>query len=685
MARVGLEFRAALRAVRRAPAFAAVAILTLALGLGATTLMFSIVDQALIRPLGFANENRLVYVVNPGALRYDAISPPEFFAWQREMHAFEAMGTYVWSAANLTGGTAPVRLRIADVTANWFALLGVRMQLGRGFLPGEEGLGAPKVAVLSDALWRGQFGADAGVVGGRILLDGTPYTVVGVAEPHAVLPDGADLWRPMALPAAMLACRVCPFFWGPVARLRPGVSLEQARQELRTVATRVRAQFPASQRTNVDAYDLVPLRRHIVGNTRMPLLVSLGAVACLLLITCANVATLQLARATARSAELGIRIALGASRGRIIRLVLAESVALALMGGVLGTLLAAWGVHALRGVGLGSLPLLDGVGIRASVVVVTVAVSAATGVLFGLAPALHAMRTGSAQAVRSAGRGASPGRTALRLRDAFVVAQLSLAVPLVIAAALLGKSLARLAAVDPGFRPENLVLFTLALPQCGTIWAPDSTCAGVVGSHYDSPAAMNAFVDQLVRRLRALPGTQAAAVGSGIPFTRGAENQTRVRIVGRAAVDGYPNAAELKTVTPDYFATLGIPVLRGRGFAATALLLAAVGVAGLIAYAMRERRRELGIRLALGARHESVIRLALGWGLRPAVIGLGIGVALSLAGSRVLHNLLYGVRPTDAATYGVVCAALLAIALVASLVPAQRAARVDPMETLRAE
>jgi hypothetical protein len=663
--------------------------------------------------LGFANEDWLVYVMNPGALRYDAISPPEFFAWQREMHAFEAMGTYVWSAANLTGGTAPVRLRIADVTSNWFALLVARMQLGRGFLPGEEGLGAPKVAVLSDALWRGQFGADAGVVGGRIFLDGTPYTVVGVAEPHAVLPDGADLWRPMALPAAMLACRVCPFFWGPVARLRPGVSLEQARRELRTVATRVRAQFPASQRTNVDAYDLVPLRRHIVGGTRMPLLVSLGAVACLLLIACANVATLQLARATARSAELGIRIALGASRGRIILLVLTESVALALMGGVLGTLLAAWGVHALRGVGLGSLPLLDGVGIGASVVVVTVAVSAATGVLFGLAPALHAMRTGSARAVRSAGRGASPGRTALRLRDAFVVAQLSLAVPLVIAAALLGKSLARLAAVDPGFRPDNLVLFTLALPQCGTIWAPDSTCAGVVGSHYDSPAAMNAFVDQLVRRLRALPGTQAgdtksthleatpapalyrpfaqsptpwitAVVRSTAPFG------ALVAAV-RAQVASLDKAVPLAgaTRTEDAIATSAAAqwlVAAGvGGFAATALLLAAVGVAGLIAYAMRERRWELGIRLALGARHESVIRRALGWGLRPAVIGLGIGVALSLAGSRVLRNLLYGVPPTDAATYGAVCGAFLAIALVASLIPAQRASRVDPMETLRAE
>jgi putative ABC transport system permease protein len=269
------DIRIALRGFRRAPGFALTTVLTLALAIGAVTVMFSVVNGVLLRPLPFAAEDRLVWAVNRGVRPYDAVSPPDFADWRAQIGSFDAMGTYILSTANLTGSNEPVRLATADVTSNWFSMLGVRMPLGRGFVSSEDGFGAAKVVVLSDALWRTQFGADRGVLSRTVLLDGTPYAVIGVAPPRFTFPERPDLWRPMTLGPTMLTQRGGRRFWGPVARLKPGITFEQARGDLHAVTARLHAEYPDAE-TGL-AYDVVPLRQHLVGNTRVALFVLLGA------------------------------------------------------------------------------------------------------------------------------------------------------------------------------------------------------------------------------------------------------------------------------------------------------------------------------------------------------------------------------------------------------------------------
>jgi putative ABC transport system permease protein len=811
MANLWQDLTYALRGIRRAPGFAITTVLTLALAIGAVTVMFSVVNGVLLRPLPFEAEDRLVWVVNRGVRPYDAVSPIDLTDWREQTHSFEGMGGYIQSTANLTGGTEAVRLATADVTSNWFAMLGARLTLGRGFEPNEEGIGAPKVVVLSDALWRTQFGADRGVLDRTILLDGEPYTVIGVAPPAFTFPERPDVWRPVALPPALLTARGGRRFWGPVARLKPGVTLDQARIDLHAITERLRAQFPDAE-TGL-AYDVIPLRQHVVGNARTALVVLLGAVACLLLIACANIATLVLLRATSRSSEMAIRVALGARPRRIALQLLAESLLLALLGGMGGVLIAEWGVHTLMLVAIDKLPLVESVVVDGRVLVFAFAITVCTGLLFGLVPALHASGADAPVTLQSGTRGASARKGASRLRNALVIAEVALAVPLLIGATLLGKSFVRLLDVSPGFRPAQVVRFDVNLPFCTKATAADSVVVAGHGRCYASPAAFRAFTDELIRGLKAQPGTQAAAVGFGVPFSEWVTNQTIVAIDGRppSPID-HPNSAESKYVTPEYFAALGIPILRGRvfsesdsptaqrvvvvskafadsyisgedpigkvvhdygeivgvvgdtkafhlgsapepgiyqaweqvtpawmtvvirstaeagavmaaarkqvasldaslpvyhmmrmedavvasadaprleawvvgGFSATALLLAVIGIYGLIAYAVGERRRELGIRIALGAEPQRVVRLFVGEGVRLVAIGIGIGGVVAVGGSGAIHSLLYGIGPTDMLSYGEACAVFLAVALVASWVPARRAARVDLVEVLRA-
>ena len=801
----------AARSFRKSPGLSASIVLILALAIGASTTVFSVVNGVLLDPLPFANADRLVWTVNRGRRPYDAMSPPDYADWGRLVTSFESVGTWTESAATLTGGLEPAHLSVADVSRGWFSMLGAPLALGRGFRPGEEGVGAPKVAVLSDALWRTQFGADPGVVGRTVDLDGTPYTVVGVASRQFDFPEATDLWRPLAV-GAIAQCRGCRIFHGPLALLKRGVTFSQAGREAQVVAADLRARYPAPE--NGVEYDIQPLRAHLEGDTRTPLIVLLAAVGSLLLIACANIATLLLARAANRETEFGIRLALGAGGRRMASQLLAESLLLALVGGAMGVVLAVLGVHEVVAAQMAELPHLGPIAIDWRVIAFTLAITVATGVLFGLAPAFHAAGTDPVRSLGAGTRGTSATRNFTRMRRGLVAAELALVVPLVVGASLLGKSFGRLVAVDPGFDASHVVRFDLTLPGCGSTWAPDTTCANVQGPRYDSPEVQSVFSSELLRRLRAMPGTRSAAIAMGAPFTAWAHNQSILGIEGAAPPpEGSPNVVELKMVSPGYFATLGVPVLRGRafdagdrwkgrpvaivsdgtvkayfagenpigktlngwgevvgvvgdtkteglngapepavyvpyaqhpaawmtvlvhsaepvsvvmadaraqvaaidntlpvfhmmpyqeavdasaapaglaarvvsGFASIALLLAVIGIYGLMAFTVRARERELGIRVALGAQGRDVVALVIGDGIPLIVAGMSIGLLLTLVGSRVLRGYLYAVTPRDPVTYAVACAALVVVALVANWIPALRAGRIDPTITMRAE
>lgn len=801
----------ALRSFRKTPGVAATIVVTLALAIGASTTMFSVVNGVLLNPLPVANSDRLVWSVNHGRRPYDAMSPPDFHDWGRDVSSFEATATWVKSQAALGDAGQPLQLAIADVTDNWFSMLGVRMQLGRGFTTGEEGLGKPKIAVLGDALWRSQFGADPAVVGRTIRLDGTQYTVIGVAQPRFDFPDAAQLWRPMAL-GPRPECRGCRIFHGPLALLKRGVPFERARAESRAATARLHVLYPADE-DGLD-YDIQPLHEHFVGDTRAPLVVLLIAVGCLLLIACANVATLLLARANARATEIGVRMALGASRRRVATQLLVESTVLALAGGALGVLLSVWATHAIVAMRLQSIPSLADIAVDARVLIASLVATMAAGIIFGMAPAFQASHTDIVGALKSGSRGATGSRASSRVRGTLLVAEVALVVPLLIGASLLVQSFTRLLSQPVGFNADQVVRFELSLPWCGTIWAPDTTCAGVLNPRYMAPGATYRFAQTLVASLRSMPGAADAAIGFGVPFTAFAKQQNTVVIEGFAPPPAEsPNVVEQKTVTPHYFATLGIPIVRGRdfndddrgggppvaiisegaakayfggqnpigkvleeqgtvvgvvgntktqalagepepavyvplaqastpwltvlvrakgnlattmsaaraqvaaidpllpvtrlgvmrddveasaartrlamsllaGFAAAALALAMLGIYGLVAYTVRAREREVGIRIALGARHADIVSLIVRVGVVPIGVGVASGVLLSIVASGALRKVVFGIAPTDALTYGATVVALSGMAALASWWPARRATRIDPLTAMRPE
>jgi putative ABC transport system permease protein len=807
------DIRYAVRSLSRAPGFVTVTILTLALGIGGTTGIFGLVRGVLFAPLPFANADRMVFAVNRGTRPGNDISALDFVDWREQLHRFDAVGVYTRGSANLTGGVEPVRFSIADVSANWFPMLGVALTLGPGFTPRDD-ISVPQLTVvLSDGAWRQQFGADPGVIGRTVLLDGTSYEIVGVAPPRFTFPDHPDLWRPLVVDptSGQAKCRGCRFLSGPVGRLAPGVSFQEGRQEILAVTTRLHEQYaPAEAGVR---FDIIPLRDHLVDRARPALLVLLGGVACLLIIACANVATLMLARAATRAPEIGVRVAIGADRWRIGRQLLVESLLLASIGAALGLALAAWGLRAVITARLGGLPLLEDVTIDIPVLVVAMAVTITTGVLCGLAPLAQVAGANGAAALRSQARGTSMSKGTARVRAGLVIAEIALAVPLLIGAALLGQSLYRLMAADAGFKPEHLVRLDIALPQCGTRWAPDSTCAISRDNRYMSSTQILNFTNDLLSRLRALPGTEQVSVAAGAPFSDWASGQTFAQIEGVPEAPDARRIALIKVVSRDYFATLGIPLRSGRlftpddrpqsppvalvdeafvraflptddpigkavtnvgrivgvvgdtknadlitavrptmyvsadqgavpfmtvlirstaapggvltaarrqlaaidntvtpyhvmtmedavrgasasprvnawlvsTFAIGALLLAMIGIYGIMSYGVRARRRELGLRVALGAPRGRIIRLVLGNGIRMTAIGTGIGLIISLLGCRALRSLLFDVAPTDVSTYAVVCSVVGIVAVMAAWVPALRAAAVDPMIAMRIE
>jgi putative ABC transport system permease protein len=802
------DLRYALRALRKSPGFTLVAALTLALGIGANSAIFSVVNAVLLRPLPYREPERLV-TVNHFYPSFNGLQAPVsaggFVDYQNRTRSFERMAVESGWNPNLTGRGDPERISGAQVSGQFFATLGVPAALGRALRPDEDAPGRQGVVVLSDGFWRRRFGADPSAVGQTLTLNGEPHEIVGV------MPRGfrdffvreAELWRPLALTAEQTSSGRTNEWLSLVARLKPGVALEQAKSEMHTFATQLKREdadsYPADWTLTVTS-----LREQGTGNVRPALLVLFGAVGFVLLIACANVANLLLARAAGRSREVAVRTALGAQRGRIVRQLLTESVVLAVGGGLLGLALAWFGVSALGALVPGGVPG-DSLGIDPPVLVFALVLSLATGLLFGLAPALQASRGGLQETLREGGRGAAGDRGAQTMRRSLIVAEVALALVLLAGAGLLMKSFARLQSVDPGFEPSNVLMATVALPQV----------------KYPADTQQIAFFDQLLPRLAALPNVRAVGVITSPPFS-GSGWTRSFDVEGYQAPANQPGPwGEFKVISPGYPQSMGVPLRRGRLFteqdgpgsprvalvdeelarrywpnedpigrriilnaggaseqrlevvgvlghvkqqglddearvqlyvpyrqmgvssmvvavrttgdplnavslvrsavlgvdkdqpisqvrtmesqladsvgqrrlsmmllalfAGFALLIACVGLYGVTAYSVTQRTREIGVRMALGARGSQVVGAFVRDGLRLTLVGLAVGGVAALAGGRLIASQLYEVHPGDPLTLGITAVVLGTVALLASYVPARRATRIDPMTALRSE
>jgi putative ABC transport system permease protein len=799
------ELSAAFRSFRKNPSFTLAVVAMLALGIGATTAMFSVADGVLFAPLPYTHEKQLVAIVNHGTRRGNSISMPDLLDIGKGVKSLAEVGAVYAGPGLLTGEGDPLQVGQGTVTANWFSMLGILPEIGRFFDPGEDDAGAAKVVVLSDELWRSRFGADHGVLGRVIMIDHAPRTVIGVATRQFAFPYKLGAWVPIAIaPDMLFPARRGNRYYQAVARIATGATFEAARAELKTFAARLHDEYPVPE-TGLN-FDLMPLRDHVVGDAGPALLVMVAAVSFILLIACANVASLLLLRARQRSSEMGIRLALGASPRRVVREVLAESLAYGAIGGALGIVLAEVAVRGIVAVRPVYIPFVDDIAVDWRVLVFAIVVTLVTAVAFGMAPAIFASKTDLVAALTSGTRSTSAGRRSTMVRQTFVVLELALALVLLVGAGLLGKSFERLMAVDTGFRPEGLVHFDMGPPSYPM--RPGAKTAA------DSTAPMRAAVDAYIAELRAVPGTTMAAAGFGAPFTSTAVNQIAVHIDGDAPdPEDRPSLASLKVVTPGFLETLGVRLERGRyfsdqdregapkvvivndafvnaylggrdpigriiakrgeivgvigdtknqslterpdpelytafdqnpvgyltvvirssanpapviatarkrlatfdkdlpifgegtyddlvrstasrseqswelvsGFSLFALLLSAAGIYSVVAFAVRERRREFGVRIALGAQQRQIVALVIRHAAVLSALGVAIGLGVSFAAGSALRAVLYGVGATDLATYAGGCAVLVAAVLAASWIPAWRAGRVDPMVVMRAE
>jgi len=789
------DLRHAVRRLRNQPGYAAAAILALALGIGCNTAIFSVIQAVLLRTLPMPHPERLVGLWEDQPQIPDAsMSAPDFRDLRAEARSFESMSAHVGLSFRLTGLDRPERAIGSETDSAFFEALQAAPLLGALYRPGSSG-----EVVLSERLWRRVFGADPGIVGRTLTLNGEPKTVVGVLPQRSAVPARHELWVSAAgempvFPGAkdIVTMRGSHYLRG-IARLRPGVSVAQAQAELDGMSARLGVEYPP---TNKDHRARVAaLQDRIVGQVRTPLLVLLGGVVLVLLIACANVASLQLARAASGARDVAIRAALGASRGQIVRQLLVEALVVALAGGALGLAASFWGVRALVALAGPSLPRGSEVSVDLAVLAFTLAISSVAGVAAGLVPALLASRAESVAALRTTAPAAGQRS---RLRSALVTGEVALAVMLLVGAALLVRSFARLRGIDPGFRPEGAMVLPLSRPEKG---AAD-------------------FYAELVRRVSAMPGVRAAGAVRNLPMT-GSNVNGDITLEGRPARPG-EFITESQIVAGDYFAAMGIPLRRGRSleaqdtaqtarvavvneafarlffpgeevvgkrfgdgaggpdsprwaqivgvvgdvrqfdltsagkpevyyaisqvpsvgmtlvvrsdlppasiapslrseiasldpeqpvtgierledrlsatldqrrlsmlllsiFSAGALLLAVLGIYATLAYSVAQRTREIGVRMALGARAEGVVRLVVGQGMRLALLGAALGVAGALLLGRVIAGMLFGVGAHDPGTFAAVVAVLLGAALLACWVPAWRAARVDPVIALRAE
>ncbi len=810
---LGQDLRYAARSVRRAPGFSAVVLLTLALGIGATTAMFSVVRGVLLRPLPFPQAERVVrlWPSNPGAdIPKGEVSATELQDWERDLTRFTAVGAFRTLGNGMVfgeGGAEPSYARTTYVSPGFFPALGTVAAVGRTLRPEEHVVGANQAVVVSHGFWERQLGADRGVVGRQIRLGGKPFTVVGVMPRDFAYPEpDVAVWVPQSLLDEDDVGGGRQARWlTPIARLKPGVTVEQGRQEVEQFLKGLAARYPESNGGFVSAA-AEPVRDTIVGPVRRGLLVMLGAVLLVLLVVCANVANLFLVRGTARTREIALRGALGASRGQVVRLLVVESLLLSLAGGALGVLTAWWSVRALLVLAGDFLPRAADVRLDAGVLAFALGVSLLTGVVVGLWPALRAsLTTRMASTLRESGRGSvGAGGSAHRARAALVAAEVALAVVLVVGAGLMLRSFERLTTVDLGFRAEGALLARFAIPTLED--ADPQTSIG----------KLLADRQRIVERVRQVPGVVAAGATKNAPLTQDPGEAVPFTVPGRPAPpQGEEPRVLLTPATPGYLKALGVPLLAGGDVDATAgdsaappaavvsrrmaeqtwpgrsaigetfvfrnvsfrvvgvagdvrsarldsagaftayvpetvmprsamslvvrtagdparmagpvraairevmpgqaflevvpmrdkvadaastqrlftvlvtvfgtlaLMLAAIGLYGVVAYVVRQREREIAVRVALGAPPRRVLGLMLTQGMKPVAAGLALGLGGALAATRVLQSLLYEVSASDPATFVGVAALLATVALVASWLPSRRATRVAPAVTLR--
>ncbi|HYC49538.1 MAG TPA: ABC transporter permease [Gemmatimonadaceae bacterium] len=807
------DIRYSARKLIKSPGFTVIAVATLALAIGATTAVFSIVNGVLLKPLPYPKPEQIAFIASTGRDGLPtAMSTPDFLDYRDQSTSFVGMAAMSSQVMNVTSaGAEPTRVRAAQVGARFFDLLGVRTQLGRTFRDGEDQDSAQRVAILSERMWRTQYGADPRIVGQQIQMDGNAYTVVGVTPASLQYPSNIDLF----IPFVFEPWQVDPANRGShshyaLGRIRDGVTMEQAAAELDAIAGRLAKQYP-EMNTGFGG-TAVALHERIVGKSDKPLYAIFGAVMLVLLIACANVANLLLVRASSRESELAVRTALGAGRSRIVRQLMVESVLLSAISALVGIALASWAVDAVVAFGPAGIPRLAEVTVDGRVLAFSAGLAVLTGIIFGLVPAMHVSRPDIAQMLRESLRGTSRGG-AQRTRSALIVGEMALAVVLLVGAGLLIRSFIALVNVNPGFNPESVVAFNLSLPT----------------QKYPVERDVRGLVARIEERVRQMPGTRDVGVTFGRPLDNSGMIRTTFEV--RGWTPSTPDNRRLSMVhltSPGYFSALGIPLVSGRffndadnrpgappvvvisqemakryfasenpigkfltygithdtaetgageatvqgeivgvigdvkqrdlatptypatyvpfnqwainffsvlirtdadsravmanvktimkeidqdlplfglttmkeavsdsvaqprfymvllaTFAGIALLLAAVGIYGVISYLVSQRTRELGIRVALGASRPSIVRHVVGQGAALAIAGLVIGVVASLALARTASSMVYGIGVIDPVTLAFAPAVLLAAALLGAYIPARRAARVDPIVSMR--
>ena len=809
------DVRFAIRRLRKSPAFAAVAAITLALGIGANTAMFSVVNAVLLKPLSFRNPDRLVGVWHvppaksfPGMDRF-AVSAANYVDWENQNHVFEQMAIISYRAFTLTGGEKPLQVDACAVSPQFFQTLSVPPMLGRTFVPEEDQSGRSKVVVLSFRFWQEHFGSNRDIVGRNILMDGRNFLVAGVMPPSFRFPDLAQMWTPMAWTDQERAVRG-EHHYMVIARLKTGVSVKQAQAEMSTISTRLEQLYPADDKGWGAV--VVPLHEDMVSDVRPAMLILLGAVVCILLIGCVNVANLILAKGFSRQKEIAVRTALGASTARVFRQVLTESILLSLLGGILGLACAPFGVRLITAFLGDKLPGSIEVSLDSRVLIFTAVASVLTGILSGMLPALRLARKNLSQSLKE-GLGRTDADSGGHwTRSALVVSEVALSLVLLIGAGLMIRSLQHLHQVNPGFDPHGVLTMNVAVAQ----------------QKFPQPLLQVNFFEQVLSRARTLPGVESAGVIDDIPLNGNGSHQP-IAIEGRPALEmSEQPEVDVRLISAGYMSAMRISIVRGRDFnegdaasgpgaviisesmartfwpgenalgkhltmtfspdkvrevvgivqdvkldslaqtrpaaaayvpldqlsapslgawrsfpmtlvvrtatspasltsavsnavqqvdgsvplrdiltmddvvatslsqprfdmlllgifAGLALILAAIGIYSVLSYSIKRRVSEIGVRMALGARVTDVLRLVIIEGMKPTLLGIGIGAVVALVFGRVMSNMIYQVKPDDPFTFVMVAFLLAGVALVASLIPAYRATRVDPIVALRYE